>query len=318
MAPFSNLGATTMTVLSALAVIVAATAAMPASAHDDVAIGKAIDCGNCVKWNVPQQPFKVVGNTWYVGTKELSSVLVTGPKGHILLDGALPQSALQIEANIKALGFRVKDIKYILTTHAHWDHAGGIPVLARDSGATVVATAAAASVLRAGVIGSDDPQFDTTGNTHWAKLDKVREIVDGEVVKVGPLAITAQTTPGHTPGGASWSWKSCEGKVCHDVVYVDSLNPVSTDGYYFSGDDKTPDISRAFAASIAKVAALKCDVVLSAHPDFSDMLEKLAKTTPAHNAFIDANSCKAYAADAGERLTKRLEKEQQQKAVAGK
>lgn len=307
-----------MTVLGALAVIVAATAAMPASAHDDVAIGKPIDCGRCVSWNAPQKPFKVVGNTWYVGTKELSAVLVTGPKGHILLDGALPQSAPLIEANIKALGFRVKDIRFILTTHAHWDHAGGIPALARDSGATVAAMPAAASVLRAGVIGSDDPQFDPAGNTHWARLAKVREIVDGEVVKVGPLALTAHATPGHTPGGASWSWQSCEGKACLDVVYVDSLNPVSTDGYYFSGDDKTPDISRSFAASIAKVAALKCDVVLSAHPDFSGMLEKLEKRTPANNTFIDANGCKAYAADASERLTKRLEQERQQKVAAGK
>jgi metallo-beta-lactamase class B len=307
-----------MTMLSALAVFAAATVAMAASAHDDVAIGKAIDCGNCVKWNAPQKPFKVVGNTWYVGTKELSAVLVTGPKGHILLDGALPQSAPLIEANIKALGFRIKDVKFILTTHAHWDHAGGIPALARDSGATVVATPAAASVLRAGVIGSDDPQFDKTGNTHWAKLAKVREVADGEIVRVGPLAITAHATPGHTPGGASWSWQSCEGKACHAVVYVDSLNPVSTEGYYYSGDDNTPDITRSFAASIAKVAALQCDVVLSAHPDFTDTMEKLDKRTPASNTFIDANGCKAYAAGAGERLTKRLEKEQQQKAAAGK
>ena len=299
--------------LGAVAIIMAATAAMPASAQDDVAIGKPIDCGNCVKWNAQQQPFKVVGNTWYVGTKELSAILVTGPKGHILLDGALPQSAPQIEANIKALGFRVKDIKFILNTHPHWDHAGGIPALARDSGATVVATRAGAAVLRAGVIDSDDPQFDTTGNTHWAKLAKVREVVDGEVVRLGPLAITAHATPGHTPGGASWSWQSCEGKACHDVVYLDSLNPVSTEGYYFSGDEKTPDISRAFAATIAKVAALKCDVALSAHPDFTDTLDKLAKRTPANNTFIDANSCKEYAADATERLAKRMEMERQKK-----
>jgi metallo-beta-lactamase class B len=298
-----------------LAVALALTAVLPAAAHDDVAIGKAIDCGNCVKWNAPQKPFKVVGNTWYVGTAELSAVLVTGPEGHILLDGALPQSAPQIAANIEALGFRVTDIKFILNSHPHWDHAGGIPALARDSGATVVATKAGASVLRAGVIGSDDPQFDSAGNTHWAKLAKVREVVDGEVVHVGPLAITAQATPGHTPGGASWSWQSCEGKVCHDVVYVDSLNPVSTDGYFYSGDDKTPDISRAFAASIAKVAALKCDVVLSAHPDFSDMLEKLARRTSDNNTFIDANGCKDSAADAKARLSKRLDTERQQKAA---
>ncbi|MCW3060223.1 MAG: subclass metallo-beta-lactamase [Capsulimonas sp.] len=277
-----------------------------------------IGCGNCTKWNVALKPFKVVANTWYVGTAELSSVLVTGPKGHVLIDGALPQSVPQIEANIKALGFRLEDIKVIVNTHPHFDHAGGIAQLARDSGATVMASAAGASVLRAGVIGSDDPQFEIGGNTHFPRVDKVRVVGDGEVIAVGPLKLTAHKTPGHTPGGASYTRQSCSGKSCVDVAFVDSLNPASSDGFYYSGDAKRPNIVPSFEASIGKVASLKCDVVLSAHPDFTDMLEKLAARTKAHNTFIDGNGCKAYAADASARLSKRLGIERQKKAAGAR
>ncbi len=221
----------------------------------------------------------MVANTWYVGTTELSSVLVTGPKGHILIDGALPQSVAQIEANIKALGFRLKDIKVIVNSHPHFDHAGGIAQLARDSGAVVMASAAGASVLKAGVIGSDDPQYEAGGNTHFPRVGKVSVLGDGEVIALGPLKLTAHMTPGHTAGGASYTWQSCSGKTCVDVAYLDSLNPAASEGFYYSGDASKPDIVPGFEASIAKVAAFKCDVVLSAHPDFTDMLEKLAART---------------------------------------
>jgi metallo-beta-lactamase class B len=304
----------------AAALLAFLAAPLAAQAHDrdndHDALAKPVNCGNCAKWNAEQQAFKVVGNTWYVGPAGLSAVLVTGPKGHVLLDGALPQSAKQIEARIEALGFKVRDIKYILVSHPHWDHAGGVPVLARDSGATVVASAQAAQVLRNGVIGSDDPQYEDGNVTHLPKLENVKVLADGETLHLGPLAITAHMTPGHTPGGASYTWQSCEGKRCLNVAYVDSLNPASREGYFFSGDATTPDITPAFAASIAKVGALKCDVVLSVHPDFTDMAEKLAARTGAHNSFIDPNGCKAYAADARARLDKRLDTERQQKEKA--
>ncbi len=277
-----------------------------------------IRCGNCTKWNAARKPFNVVANTWYVGTAELSSVLITGPSGHILIDGDLPQSVPQIEANIKALGFRVRDIKVIVNSHPHFDHAGGIAQLAHDSGATVMASVAGASVLRAGVIGSDDPQYEMSGNTHFPRVDKVRVIADGEVIAVGPIKLMAHMTPGHTPGGASYTWQSCRRENCVDVAYLDSLNPAASDGYHYSGDASRPTIVPAFEASIAKVGALKCDVVLSAHPDFTDTFEKLTARTSAHNTFIDGNGCKAYAADASARLSKRIDIERQQKAQTAK
>ena len=275
-----------------------------AQAKDD-----AINCANCAKWNKPVKPFNIHGNTWYVGVEGLSSVLVTSPQGHILVDGALPQSATQIEANIKALGFRVEDVKLIVNSHAHWDHAGGIAALQRASGAVVAATSSSAASLKSGVNGKDDPQYDPRGMAHMPVVRKVKVVRDGETLNVGPLSITAHATPGHTPGATTWSWPSCEAGRCVDVVYADSLNPVSSEGFRFTGKGKTPDISRSFEASVAKVDALKCDILLSAHPDFSDTLAKAAARTPASNPFIAADGCKVYAAAAGKRLADRLAKE---------
>lgn len=267
-----------------------------------------IHCSSCEAWNVPQAPFKVVGNTFYVGTKELSAMLVTTPKGHILLDGALPQSAAQIEANIKALGFRIRDVKYILNSHAHWDHAGGISALQKASGATVLASEWGARVLRAGTVEKDDPQYDAKNPEHFPKVANVRAVADNEVIKLGGVAITALMTPGHTPGGTSWMWKECDGNTCHNVVYADSLTAVSTDGFRFTGGAGKPDVSGSLRASIERIGKLQCGVIVSTHPGFTDTLKKLAATTPAHNGFL-VGGCDEYAAGSLKRFEERLAKE---------
>jgi metallo-beta-lactamase class B len=132
----------------------------------------------------------------------------------------------------------------------------------------------------------------------------VREVRDGETLRVGDIAITAHFTPGHTPGSTSWTWRSCEGPRCIDVVYADSLNPVSDDAFRF-----TPQAA-SFRRSIDTVAKLPCDLVVSVHPDFTGIFEKLAKKAPGTHPFIDANGCREYAADAMRLLDKRLAKEQ--------
>ncbi|MFA9218565.1 MAG: subclass B3 metallo-beta-lactamase [Sphingomonadaceae bacterium] len=289
-------------VVSALLAMAAATGS--AQAHD-----AAVNCDNCAEWNHPVKPFNVYGNTWYVGVDGLSSVLVTGPQGHILLDGGLPQSAPLIEANIKALGFRMQDVKLILNSHAHWDHAGGIAALQRASGAVVAASPSGALALQRGTNGVDDPQYQANPVVHVAKVANVKVVQDGQLLKVGTISATAHMTPGHTPGGTTWTWTSCEGAGCLNVVYADSLNPYASGDFKFTGKGKSPDISASFAASIAKVAALKCDIIISVHPGFTEVMEKAAARTPDRNPFIDANGCREYAADASERLSKRLAQE---------
>jgi metallo-beta-lactamase class B len=281
--------------LASLACLFAMSAASAAAPVD------LIRCGACEAWNKPQKPFNVVGNTWYVGTADLSALLVTSPQGHILLDGALPQSAPLIAANIKALGFRLEDVKLILNSHAHWDHAGGIAALQQLTGAAVAASKHGAQVLRDGTIGKDDPQYDAKAPVFITPVKQVRDVADGETVRVGDLALTAHLTPGHTPGSTAWTWKSCAGDKCYNIVYADSLTAVSLGDFRFS------PMADAFRASIARVAALPCDVAISTHPGFTDVQGKLARAN-----FIDPNSCKDYAAAALKNFEARLAKERAQ------
>ena len=300
-----------MTILKKLALVLSVLA-VSSAAHARTKSPKSldsVDCDNCKEWNQPAKPFNIYGNTWYVGVHGLSSVLITSPRGHILIDGALPQSAALIEANIKALGFRIEDVKLIVNSHAHWDHAGGIAALAKASGAVVAASASGAASLKTGTHGADDPQYYANSSVHVPKVAKVKVVADGETVQIGSTSITAHMTPGHTPGSTSWSWTSCEEGRCMNLVYADSLNPISRDGFVFTGKGKLPDISASFASSIAKVAALKCDIVVSAHPGLVDLLDKAAARTPQHNPFIEADGCRNYAATASKLLDARLARE---------
>ena len=144
-----------------------------------------VPCDSCAEWNAPQKPFRIFGNAYYVGPKGLSSVLITTEAGHVLIDGALPQSAPQIAANIAALGFRLQDVKWIVSSHAHYDHAGGIAALGRMSGATVLASKRGAEGLRLGTAVADDPQVGYGAEMQFPKVKEVRELSDSEVLKLG-------------------------------------------------------------------------------------------------------------------------------------
>lgn len=272
-------------------------------------------CEWCEGWGRPGEPFKVYGNTWFVGGG-LSSVLITSKDGHILIDGGLTQSAPNIAANIEKLGFKLKDIKLIVNSHTHYDHAGGIAALQRASGAQVAASPAAKRALENGGPVEDDPQF-AFGPEHnnFPAVKNVREIADGEQLRVGKLTITAHFTPGHTPGGTSWSWSSCEGKDCLNLVYADSLNSVSAPGFRFSGDANHPSRVDSFKHSMDVVASLKCDILLAPHPEGFELDTKLAAriAKPVANPFVDPGACQAYAEGARQRLEKRVAEETAQK-----
>jgi metallo-beta-lactamase class B len=283
---------------TAAALLCAARLACAATEDPDI---QAIACDNCAAWNRPQQPFKVAGNTWYVGTAELSALLVTGPQGHILLDGALPQSAPLIEQNIRALGFRLADVKLIVNSHAHFDHAGGIAALQKKSGARVAASVHGAQVLRDGALGPDDPPFDPAQEQKMPRVPAAGGVADGATLRVGSLEITAHLTPGHTLGSTTWTWTSCEGGRCLAMVYADSVTPVSAEGFRYTGAR-----AEQLRASIDRIGALKCDVIVSPHPDFTNTLEKQAARTASHNTFVTPDGCRSYAAQARQRLDTRL------------
>lgn len=265
-------------------------------------------CESCAEWNQSQEPFRVFGNTWYVGTAGLGAILITSRNGHVLIDGGLPQSAPQIAAHIEKAGFRLADVKFILNSHTHYDHAGGIAALQRASGATVVASPAARLALEGGGPTPDDPQYGF-GKAHndFAPVARVRSIGDGESLRLASLAVTAHFTPGHTPGGTTWSWRSCEGEHCLDLVYADSLNSISAPGFKFSEGSR----AATFERSIAVVESLPCDILLTPHPAFFAMQVKLDawKNNPAVNPFIGSNACRSYAGGARQRLAARLSEE---------
>jgi metallo-beta-lactamase class B len=262
-------------------------------------------CDQCEAWNAPQEPFRVFGNTYYVGTAGLSAVIVASDEGLVLVDGALPQSAPLIDRNIQALGFRTQDVRLIVNSHAHYDHAGGIAAIERATGAVVAASASGARALEQGRPVPDDPQ---AASGDFPPVKNVRVAGEGDVLRVGPLAITAHLTPGHTPGSTTWTWQSCEGARCLNVVYADSLNSVSLPGFRFTGDATHPSRVESFRQSIAKVAALPCDILLSVHPEFVQIPRKLALRTkqPATNPFIDTSACRTYAAAASKSLDRRV------------
>ncbi len=245
-----------------------------------------IDCANCAAWNEPLKPFQVFGNTYYVGTAGLSSILIESGDGLILIDGALPQSAAQIAANIDALGFDARDVRIIAVSHAHYDHVGGIAALQRLADAAVVAGEDAVRMLEAGHSFEDDPQFGLE-TPLFSPLADVRRADAETVVELGDIRLRAVPTPGHSPGGTSWTWESCEGERCLDIVYADSLSAVSAPGYRFS--DGMAEVIRE---SVAKVAALDCDILLSTHDSSFGLHDKLAA---GRETFVDPEACWAYA-----------------------
>src|SRR5512143_565923 len=170
----------------------------------DTAARRAESCPSCAEWNAPQRPFRLYGNTYFVGTHGLSALLVVSREGHVLIDGGLPESAPSIIASVRALGFRIEDVKLILNSHAHFDHAGGIAALARASGAEVAASPAGARAIESGLPPEDDPQYGLGPEVmSFPPVRHVRSVRDGETLRVGDVAITAHFTPGHTPGSTT-------------------------------------------------------------------------------------------------------------------
>lgn len=168
------------------------------------------------------------------------------------------------------------------------------------SGAQVIASPAEAAVLNSGMPGKDDPQFEIDKTFPAARVDRI--VNSGEQVRLGNTVLLALATPGHTPGAITWHWGSCQDGVCRQIVYADSLSPVSSKSYRFSDH---PAYLAAYRASIAKVAALPCDILLTPHPSASHMVERLQQAK-----VEDDNACRNYAAQLTRQLDDRLAQEQ--------
>ena len=260
-------------------------------------------CDGSTDWNKPAPPVRIHGNTYLVGTCGISSILIVGTAGDVLIDSGTEQGADLVVANIRRLGFDPHDVRILLHSHEHFDHVGGMARLQQLTGAQLYASQAASPVLKSGVASFDDPQSGLLDRFPPARVD--RTVHDGEEIRLGNLMLKAVATPGHTAGAMSWHWVSCNGGVCRSIVYADSLSPVSRDDYRFSDH---PDYLKAYRTSIAKIAALDCDILLTPHPSASDMVERFAS-----KSLENREGCRDYAAKLTKQLDERLAKEEKPK-----
>lgn len=274
------------------------TAASPAPAPTGKALAAA--CKDRDGWSDAAPPAKIFGNSYYVGTCGISAVLIDAPGGLVLIDAATEEAAPAILANIRALGFDPKKIAYLLASHEHLDHAGGLKVLQDATGARIIARREAVAALTSGEPDATDPQRG--GIPSFRGVTVSGELRDGEALPIADIALTLHATPGHTPGGTSWTWKSCEGTDCRTIAYVDSLSAVSADGYRFADH---PEYVAVLRATLDKVPALPCDILITPHPGASDLFARLAGDAPIANP----GACRTYAQSARDRLDRRLAKE---------
>ena len=216
-------------------------------------------------WTRPIAPFHVVGPIWYVGTEGLAAYLIKTRSGAILLDGTMAENVPAIERNIAAVGVRLRDVKLLLNSHAHFDHAAGLAKLKADSGARLAAGIGDRDALDTGV----PPGETSYGVIRFPAVHVDRAVRDGERVRLGEVTLTAHATPGHTPGNTSWSMRLVEGGRPLDVVFAGSLTVA---GNRLIGNARYPGIVADFRRSFAAMAKLPADVVLPAHPEGADVI----------------------------------------------
>lgn len=232
-------------------------------------------------WTRPVEPFRVVGNIYYVGTEGLAAYLITSPKGHVLLDSTLAQNVPQVERNIEKLGFRLRDVKLLIENHAHYDHVGGLAQLKVDTGAPLWASEGDRWALENG------RQFGDTdyGVITFPAVKVDRGVKDGETIRVGGTALTAWITAGHTRGCTTWSLPVEEAGRKLKVVFLCSITVA---GNKLVGNKAYPGIVTDYRRTFARLKTMQADVVLTGHPEAADVLARHARQRAGDAwAFVD-------------------------------
>jgi metallo-beta-lactamase class B len=245
----------------------------------------------------PAEPFRIAGNLYYVGANDVSAFLITGPAGHIVLDGGYPTTAPMIIASIAKLGFNIKDVKVLLNSEPHPDHAGGLGVLQKASGAELWASEASAYSLGSG---GDDPDLILPlralvriGIVGYPAVRVDHVLKDGDTIRLGPLALTAHITGGHTSGCTSWSFQVHDGGRVLNVVSACDLVPLATTRYPQQG----ADLERSFRV----LRSLPADIWVTCHAREWGRHRKFVASAKAKDPvepFIDPAGYRAYIDDA--------------------
>ena len=277
---------------------VAPSSSVPPAASPDIAAA----CGTHDGWSDPAPPAHIYGRSWYVGTCGITVVLVDTGAGLVLTDSGPEDAVPQVLANIRALGFDPKQVKWLLSTHEHFDHAGGFAALQAATGARLAVGPFAAKALRTGLPYSDDPQYEGL-KSHPMKPARVDRVLRNRgALTVGGTRFTAYATPTHSPGSTSWTWQSCEADRCLSIALVDSVNTISSDAYWFTDH---PQRLLEARKGFAQIDRMPCGILVTPHPSASNLHERLAGRAP----LIDPAACRAYVQAGRERLAQRLAKE---------
>jgi metallo-beta-lactamase class B len=255
-------------------------------------------------WNRPVEPFRIVGNVYYVGAWEVTAYLIATPQGHILLDSGFAETVPQIERNVRTLGFKFEDVKILLNSHAHFDHAGGLSQLKRLTGARLIASAADAELLARG--GKNDFQFGDRLSYEPVKVDET--VGNGEKIVLGGTTLMAHLTPGHTRGCTTWTMKVSDHGRDNDVVFVGSA---SIPGYTLVGNKAYPSIVSDYERTFAVLHSLPCDIFLGSHGSFFGLQEKIARMKKEGSAavFIDPDGYRKYVRTSEEAFRAQLKAE---------
>ena len=237
--------------------------------------------------NQPVEPFRVLGNIYYVGASDVSSYLIATKAGHILIDGGYAETAPQILSNIQKLGFKPEEVKILLNSHAHEDHAGGLAAIKAATGAKLIVNPADAELLRSG--GHGDFAFGDKLLFPPVKVDSL--LKDKQLIRIGDMALQAQFTPGHTRGCTSYPMQTIEEKRLRNVVFHCSS---SVPGYTLVNNTAYPEIVSDYRASFKRLRGLPCHVYLGMHGSQFGLDEKRAQLkSSSENPFVSAAQCKA-------------------------
>jgi metallo-beta-lactamase class B len=232
---------------------------------------------------------RVIGNVYYVGSKDLASYLITTPAGHILINSSFEETVPLIRTAVESLGFKMSDIKVLLASHAHSDHVAGHALMKQLTGAQVFFMRGDEGVIAAG---GEGQYFYTHSRWKPCAVDRVLE--DGEEIELGGTTLVARRTPGHTRGCTTWTWRVADGGKTYDVVVVGSpnVNP----GYRLADNKDYPEIARDFAKTFEVLKSLPCDIFLGAHGNYYGMIGKYERTKngAATNPFIDPKGYRAF------------------------
>ena len=256
-------------------------------------------------WDEPFPPHRIAGNLYYVGSKGLSTYLVTSASGHILINASFERTVPIIRANVEKLGFKLSDVKIILSSHAHDDHVGGLALLKELTGAKVYVMAGDDKVISSGGHG----QYLYKADWKPCKVDKI--LKDGDIVELGDAKLRAHLTPGHTRGNTTWTLQvNDQGKQLNAVIIGSpNVNP----GFQLVNNKDYPEMAVDYARTFRVLKSLDCDLFLGAHGLYYGMVDKHKRLKPGSpNPFIDPTGYREYVAEREQYYLYTLEKQQKQ------